>query len=93
MQDRTSANSTKSSCNARPDHTLGHILSKGGLQEFVLSSDIRELSRIGDILQLDFEDSQFVDEFGRRNLDQNAHRCSNSPQAGIMARFVRRVLR
>src|SRR5436309_4513294 len=23
MQDRTSANSTKSSCNARPDHTLG----------------------------------------------------------------------
>jgi hypothetical protein len=24
MQDRTSANPKKSSCNARPDHTLGH---------------------------------------------------------------------
>src|ERR1700730_12836762 len=25
MQDRTSARSTKPSCNARPDHTLGHF--------------------------------------------------------------------
>jgi hypothetical protein len=25
MQDRTFANSTKSSCNARPDHTLGQL--------------------------------------------------------------------
>src|SRR5215813_6353494 len=28
MQDRTSANSTKSSCNARPDHTLGQERTK-----------------------------------------------------------------
>jgi hypothetical protein len=26
MQDRTSARSTKPSCNARPDHTLGRVL-------------------------------------------------------------------
>src|SRR5215467_9079828 len=33
MQDRTSAHSTKSSCNARPDHTLGHVWTAPPWQE------------------------------------------------------------
>jgi hypothetical protein len=33
MQDRTSASSTKISCNARPDHTLGHVWTAPAVQE------------------------------------------------------------
>jgi len=42
------------------------------------------------MIQLDFEDRHFVDEFAGRDLDQNGHGSKDSAKA---AKLARRVIR
>jgi hypothetical protein len=54
----------------------------------MLAANVYELRRVGHMVQLDFEDRHFVDEFAGRDLDQNGHGSKDSAKAAKLARRV-----